>query len=118
GKKPENNIPDISEFALPVQKKSFNEWIPVTLKVNDAEKDSLQISFHYNQRTGGRTRRDQINSLEFRGNLQNGFEIKIPRENGLVKVYVFVKDSYNNIGIAQTSLIIDNGRGSETIIPG
>ena len=118
GKKPVNNIPDISEFVLPVQKKPYDEWIPVTLKLTDAENDSLKISFHYNQRTGSRARKDQINPLEFRGNLQKGFEIKVPRENGLIKVYAFAKDTYNNLGIAQTSLIIDNGRGAESLIPG
>lgn len=118
GKKPLNNIPQITEFSLPVQKKAFDEWIPVKLKFTDPENDSLYVSFHYNQRTGGRARRDQINELEFRGNPEKGYEIKIPKENGLIKVYVFVKDSYNNLGIAQTSLIIDNGRGAESLIPG
>jgi hypothetical protein len=118
GKKPINYIPDITEFSLPVQKKSQDQWVPVKLSVTDKENDSLQISFHYNQRTGSRVRKDQINVLESRGNLNTGYEIKLPRENGLIKVYVFVKDSYHNIGIAQTSYIIDNGRGGESLIPG
>jgi hypothetical protein len=118
GKKPINNIPNISEFIIPEQKKSYGQWIPAKLQLSDAENDSLQISFHYNQRTGSRARRDQINTLNFHGNLKSGFEIEVPRENGLIKVYAFVKDSHNNLGIAQTSLMIDNGRGSERLIPG
>ncbi len=118
GKKPVNNIPDITEFTLPEISKPYGEWIPVKLAITDIENDSLQISFYYNQRTGGRTRRDQINSLEFRGNLKTGFEVLVPRENGLIKMYVYVKDSYNNLGIAQTSFIIDNGRNTERLIPG
>jgi hypothetical protein len=118
GKKPINNVPDISEFIITDQKKSFGQWVPVKLQVKNAENDSLRISFHYNQRTGSRARRDQINTLNFRGNLKDGFEIEVPRENGLIKVYAFVKDSYNNIGIAQTSFVIDNGRGTERLLPG
>jgi hypothetical protein len=118
GRKPLNYIPEISVFSLPDQPKAAGEWIPVKLQIDDAEKDSLQISFHYNQRTGSRTRRDQINILEFRGNLKTGYEILLPRENGLIKVYVFAKDSYNNLGIAQTSFVIDNGRNTDRLIPG
>lgn len=118
GKKPINNVPDISLFEIPVQKKSFGEWVKVNLQVTDAENDSLQISFHYNQRSGSRARKDQINPLVFRGNLKDGYEIQLPRENGLLKVYAFAKDSYKNIGIAQNSYIIDNGRGSESLLPG
>ncbi len=118
GKKPINSIPDITVFSLPDMTKAYGEWLPVKLELTDLEHDSLQISFHYNQRTGSRARRDQINPLEFRGNLKSGVEVLVPRENGLIKVYVYVKDSYNNIGIAQTSFVIDNGRNTDRLIPG
>lgn len=117
GKKPINNVPVIEEFALPDTSLPTGSWIPVKLKVTDVEKDVLEISFHYNQRTGGRARRDQINILEYRGNLADGFQIRIPDENGPIKVYVFVKDSYNNLGIAHTSYMINNGKTSN-FIPG
>jgi len=118
GLKPTNNIPDITVYSLPDASAAYDQWVPVTLEVKDAENDSLEIKFYYNQRTGGRARRDQINPLEFRGNLKTGYEIKIPRENGLIKVYAMVKDSYNNLAIAQTSFAIDNGRNTDRLIPG
>jgi hypothetical protein len=118
GKKPVNNIPSITSFILPDTTLPTGTWVPVKLAVNDIENDSLTISFHYNQRTGSRARRDQINVLEHRGNLKDGFEIKLPDENGLIKVYAFAKDSYHNLGIAQTSFVINNGRTIYNFIPG
>ena len=59
--------------------KASDTWVRVKLDASDVENDSLQISFHYNQRTGSRARRDQINDLESRGNLKDGFEILIPK---------------------------------------
>ncbi len=118
GKKPINNIPAITSFVLPDTTFPTGTWVPVKLAVKDLENDSLTISFHYNQRTGSRARKDQINKLEHRGNLKDGFEILLPDETGLIKVYAFAKDSYHNLGIAQTSFIILNGRTISTFIPG
>ncbi|MFN3402788.1 MAG: glycoside hydrolase family 2 TIM barrel-domain containing protein [Cytophagaceae bacterium] len=117
GKKPVNNVPEINSFTVQDTALPAGSWIPVKLSVSDKENDELDISFHYNQRTGGRARRDQINKLEFRGNLKDGYEIKLPEENGGIKVYVFVKDSYNNIGIAHSSILIRNPK-SDNLIPG
>lgn len=118
GKKPVNHVPDITQYALPDAPAATGAWVPVTLEVTDKEGDDLQISFHYNQRSGGRARADQINPLEYRGSLEEGFEVLLPRENGVIKVYAFVRDSYNNLGIAQRSFMIDNGKNTEKLIPG
>ena len=80
--------------------------VPITLKVSDIENDSLAVSFYYNQRTGGRQRRNQMNKLNSRGSLATGFEIQLPKEHGAIKVYVNVKDSYNNVGIASNSILV------------
>lgn len=106
GQKPINNIPVINKFLLPDTETKSGIWIPVTLEVSDIEKETLEISFYYNQRTGGRKRRNQINKLNFRGNLADGFEIQLPQENGAIKVYVNVKDTYNNLGIASNSIVV------------
>ena len=108
GNKPLNNIPTIETFELPESNYKNGTWIPVSLTVSDVENENLEISFYYNQRTGSRKRRDQINPLNFKGNLKDGFEIQLPDEDGAIKVYVNVKDDYNNVGIASTSIVIDN----------
>jgi len=108
GKKPINNVPEIKKFELSDSKHKSKTWIPVTLTVSDFESDSLDINFYYNQRTGSRKRRDQINKLNYRGNFKNGFEIELPKEEGAIKVYVNVKDSYNNVGIASTAIIVND----------
>lgn len=122
GKKPVNNIPSIKEFILPDSAQTPGTWIPVKFKASDIENDKLEISFHYNQRTGSRKRRDQIVPLEFRESIAGSYEIKLPEENGAIKIYAFVKDTYNNLGIAQTSFKV-NGKnegltpGAKTTIP-
>ena len=118
GKKPVNNIPSISTFTLPDTSLPTGTWVPVKLSVSDIENDVLDISFYYNQRSGSRARKDQVNLLESRGNLKDGFEIKLPDENGGIKVYAFVKDTYKNLGIAQTSFMINNGNSYSKFIPG
>ncbi len=118
GKKPVNNIPSITKFALPDTSLPSGSWVPVTLAVTDLENNPLEISFHYNQRTGSRVRKDQINPLEFRGNLKDGFELKLPDETGPIKVYAFAKDNNKNLGIAQSSFTINNGRTPFTFTPG
>ena len=106
--KPINHVPEIIRFEMTIDKSNSGEWIPVSLKVNDIENDSLQVSFGYNQRTGSRKRRDQINKLEYRGDMLNGFEVYLPKVDGSVKVYVMVKDSYNNVGIASAGIVVED----------
>ena len=108
GQKPVNNVPEIKKFQLPDTKIKSETWVPVTLEVIDIEHENLDVSFYYNQRTGSRKRRDQINKLNFRGNLTGGFEIQLPKENGSIKVYVNVKDTFNNMGIASASIIVSD----------
>ena len=118
GKKPVNNVPSIRTFEMLDSARASGTWVKVKLDVVDVENDSLQISFHYNQRSGSRARRDQINALQSRGNLKDGFEFLVPKENGLLKVYAFAKDSYNNLGIAQTSFVVKNPGLVDKLIPG
>ena len=106
GQKPINNVPKIETFEVPDSEIKSETWVPITLKVSDIENDSLAVSFYYNQRTGGRQRRNQMNKLNSRGSLATGFEIQLPKEHGAIKVYVNVKDSYNNVGIASNSILV------------
>lgn len=117
--KPINKVPEIKTFMLPDVETNSGEWIPVTLEVSDAENDSLIIDFHYNQRTGSRKRRDQINTLALRGNRSDGFEIQLPKEHGAIKVYVNVQDTYNNVGIASTSIIVidEEAKNKKYLVP-
>ncbi|MCB0458321.1 MAG: hypothetical protein KDC78_09720 [Aequorivita sp.] len=106
GKKPDNNVPVIKSFQLPDTNTKSGAWIPVKLEASDKEKEKLEVSFYYNQRTGSRKRRDQLVALEFRGGLSNGFEIKLPQEHGGIKVYAMVNDTFNNVGISTTSISV------------
>ncbi len=107
-KKPINNVPKIETLTLPDSVFKSGTWIPVNLKVFDIENENLEVSFSYNQRTGSRRRRSQINQLNHRGTIENGFEIELPKVNGAIKVYANVKDTYNNLGIASTSIIVND----------
>ena len=106
GKDPLNNVPVIATFNLPEDNFESGSWVPVTLEVTDKENEALSFSFSYNQRTGSRKRRDQINPLQFRGNYNDGFEIQLPNEHGTIKVYVMAKDEFNNMGIASNSIMV------------
>ncbi len=119
GEKPINNVPDISAFSIPdTNAVQTGSWVKVKLDASDIENDQLDISFHYNQRSGSRARKDQINPLVFKGNLKEGYQIKVPEENGAIKIYAFVKDTYKNIGIAQTSIMIKNKGFHSDFLPG
>ena len=113
GHKPINNTPVIETLELPDSETKSGTWIPVTLKASDLEQEDLDFSFYYNQRTGSRKRRNQLNPLNFRGNRTDGFEIELPAENGPIKVYVNVKDTYNNVGIASTSIVVIDEKAKE-----
>ena len=113
GNKPENNVPVISTFQLIEKPSKSGSWIPVTLNATDIENEALNVRFFYNQRTGSRKRRDQLVALEHRGNLTDGFEIKMPQENGGIKVYAMVNDTYQNLGIATTSITVIDKVASE-----
>ncbi len=124
GQKPSNHVPVIETFEVPDTAMKSDTWVPISLKVFDIEKDDLTISFFYNQRTGSRKRRSQINKLNFRGSLTNGFEIQLPKENGAIKIYVNVTDSYNNVGIASNSIVVldqiiknKKNSGAKTVLP-
>lgn len=119
GKDPENSIPTIELFELPNKSFKSKSWVPVTLKANDLENESLSISFSYNQRTGSRKRRDQIVPLESKGSLEKGFEIQLPEVDGAIKVYAEVKDTYNNMAIAFNSIVVNDkkARKNKYLVP-
>jgi len=119
GNKPINAVPEIKTLELPDSKFKSGTWIPVQLDVLDLENDILNVSFSYNQRTGSRIRRDQIHTLEYRGEIKNGFEIQLPKEDGAIKVYAIVKDTYNNVGIASTGIIVmdDTAKNRKYLVP-
>ena len=108
GQPPINYAPIIHSFELPDDDIESKTWVRVILKISDPENEDLTVSFNYNQRMGSRKRRDQINPLNYRGNLQDGFEIQLPEEHGPVKIYVNVSDTYNNVGIASTSVVVSD----------
>ena len=113
GKDPVNDVPEISTFELKGSEAKSKTWIPVLLEGSDKENDELEVSFHYNQRTGSRKRRDQILPLNHRGDLKNGFEIQLPEVDGSTKIYVNVKDSYNNVGISSTGYIVKDKKAKK-----
>jgi len=108
GHSADNEVPQIDIFSLPDSKYNSSTWVPVDLKVSDAENEALNISFHYNQREGSRKRRDQINPLNYRGSIKEGFEIELPKEHGVIKVYAYAKDTFGNLGIASTSIQVED----------
>ncbi|GGD20094.1 hypothetical protein EYD46_06880 [Hyunsoonleella pacifica] len=119
GEKPINNVPVVEDLELPDGAFKSESWVPVILKVSDIENDTLAVSFHYNHRKGSRIRRNQINPLVHRGSLENGFEIQLPKEDGGIKVYVNVKDSYNNVGIASTAIRVtdEEAKNRKYLVP-
>jgi hypothetical protein len=119
GQKPNNYIPEIITFELMEAKAQSGTWVPVSLKANDHEKEKLNVSFYYNQRTGSRKRRNQVKPLNFRGNQTDGFEIQIPKEDGAIKVYVAINDTYKNVGIASTTIIAvdQNAKDKKYLVP-
>ena len=119
GSKPINNVPIIETFELPNSNYESGLWIPATLKVSDIEHEKLDISFYYNQRTGSRKRRNQINTLNYRTTNTGGYLIQVPKEDGPIKIYVNVKDTYNNVGIASTSIIAsdEDAKNRKYLVP-
>ena len=113
GKPPVNTIPRIESFQLPDATMESGAWAPVTLDVSDSEQEELAVRFYYNQRSGSRKRRNQIVPLKSRGTLADGFAIQLPREDGAIKVYVHVEDTYHNLGIASTSIVVQGEEASQ-----
>lgn len=119
GKSPNNYVPEITSFSTANHEAKSDAWVVVNLAVTDRENETLEISFGYNQRTGSRIRRDQINPLVHRGTIKDGFEIQLPKENGPIKLYAFVKDSYNNMGIATTGILVkdETAKNRKYLVP-
>ncbi|MCA0131940.1 glycoside hydrolase family 2 TIM barrel-domain containing protein [Winogradskyella alexanderae] len=113
GNKPENDVPEIKSFTLPDNANNSASWVPLTLEVTDKENEALEVSFGYNHRVGSRRYRNQLLTLNHRGNLENGFEVQLPKVNGSIKVYAMVKDGFNNMGIASTSIVVKDAEASK-----
>lgn len=97
GKKPEKPAPEITEMRLPRDAARKGSWVPVRLQVRAADKGKLDVRFVWNQRLdrqdgASREERDKVRPLEFRGDLEKGYEIKIPDRLGLLKIYALVSD--------------------------
>lgn len=108
GEDPLNYCPEVNSFVLNDSLKKSGEWVAVELSVADKENEALAVSFYYNQRTGSRKRRDQLSPIKHRGNLEEGIELQMPREHGAIKVYINVEDTYGNVGIASTSILVED----------
>lgn len=106
GQPPVNRVPVIESFQLPEAATKSETWIPVQLEASDKEQEALAVDFYYNHRKGSRKRRDQLKALKARGSLSEGFEVQLPRVHGGIQVYAAVKDSFNNVGIATTSISV------------
>ena len=113
GKKPQNNVPEIKTFQVLENNSKSETWIPINLEATDPENETLEVNFYYNQRTGSRKRRDQLVKLQSKGTLSEGFKIQLPRENGGIKVYVLVNDTFNNVGIATTSIFVNDKKAAK-----
>ena len=113
GELPVNAVPSIATFGIDNDTYDSGDWVPVQLEVSDPESEPLTFSFYYNQRSGSRKRKSQVNELPFRGNLKEGFEIQFPKEHGAIKVYVNVTDTYNNVGIASTAALVNDEAASQ-----
>lgn len=109
GKQPLNQVPVIETFNLPESTFKSGDWVPVDLKITDVENEKIDVSFYYNQRVGSRKLRDQLTLLNHKTNTDGTYAIQLPNVDTTIKVYVNAKDSYNNVGIASTSIAIDNG---------
>lgn len=119
GRKPENYVPEISTLELPESVIKSGTWIPATLNATDRENESLKVNFGYNHRFGSRRYRNQINILKQKGNFEDGFEVLVPNVNGAIKVYAFVSDKYNNMGIVSKSIVVqgDNAAVNQFLVP-
>jgi hypothetical protein len=113
GKKPINNVPEIQEFRLTENNIKSGKYVLVNLKATDAENEDLSVEFYYNQRSGSRKRRDQLTPLLYQGNLKEGVELQMPEENGAIKLYAVVSDTYGNAGIATSSVIVKDKKAAK-----
>lgn len=115
GKAAPNHFPSITKLEFPKDMGKQDTWVDVELAVEDADDPELEIKFYYNQRLEGasREKRDRVTPLKYRGTRQKGFQIRLPKENGLIKIYAFAKDSTNNLAIAFQSFVISDKDPSE-----
>lgn len=104
---PAANLPPVvEEFRLPRDTATAGEWIPVSLAVRDPEGEPLEVEFRYNHRVGDRQQRDAVLPLASRRDGDGAWQVQAPTVAGVVKVYVFVRDPFPNLSIAQLSLAV------------
>jgi hypothetical protein len=117
GLDPVNQMPVIREFVFPKDQGRPDAWVNVRVSVEDPDSQATRIRFFYNKREGSRKKRNAILPLEMRGDLQHGYQVKIPRENGVIKMYAFVIDDAKNLSIAQTSFVV-KGNAKDKLVRG
>ncbi len=115
GLDPVNSMPIIDVFSFPVDQSKPDKWVKVKLNATDVDSKDLTIKFYYNKREGSRKKRDAIFLLESKGDMKKGYQVKVPQENGVVKMYAFVSDEQKNLSISQTSFIVNAGLNKGTM---
>lgn len=105
GLAPLNRWPEIGGFSIPKDHVDAGAWVDVDLKLQEPEGEKIAVSFHYNRREGSRAERDAVLPLASR-QVSGHWQFQAPSRPGLIKVYVFARDPYPNLSIAQCSLVI------------
>ncbi|WP_370391299.1 glycoside hydrolase family 2 TIM barrel-domain containing protein [uncultured Winogradskyella sp.] len=103
GKKPNHNLLNF-QIELPEGAFDSGTWIPVTLDVKQPADSIVEVNFYYNHRYGSRRRRDAITQLDSRGDFENGFEIKLPKVDGGIKVYAYLTYAKDNLAISSDAI--------------
>ncbi|HEV7298345.1 MAG TPA: glycoside hydrolase family 2 TIM barrel-domain containing protein [Tepidisphaeraceae bacterium] len=107
-REPAARFPAITSFKASQNAARVGQWLPIEL-TTQGSKDALEISFRFNRRASGTTRkeRDEILDLQSRGSRAAGYEIKVPDHPGVIKIYAYVKDKHDNLAIAQQSIVVE-----------
>lgn len=106
GQEPENHIPVVT-LDLPEDHWDGGKWYDVNMQITDAEGDSTHFEFHYNKREGGRIAGDVIVPLQHRYKGEQ-LQVKAPEVGGVLKLYCFVWDAANNLGVRFTSIVVES----------
>lgn len=118
GKKPEKPLVNIK---LRLSEGTFDSgtWVPVELTADVSINRIEEIDFYYNHRAGSRRRRDAINNLNSRGDLENGFEIELPKVDGGIKIYAYAQDSKANLAISADAINVkdEEARNRPFLVP-
>lgn len=109
GEKSINHVPKISDVQISSHTFKTGDWVPISFKASDVENEPINIRFYYNQREGSRNLKNQITILDAEKVGKDNYRIQVPIVDTPIKIYINAEDTYGNVGIATTSLTIDNG---------